>query len=147
MDRHFTATTYLIDKINKRTLLHFHAKLQTYLPPGGHIEKNETPDEAALREITEETGLTQVEFIEFSPLQPGNMDHRSEILPMPYILLKEEIEDLHFHLDWIFYAYIDPSHREFDSGFRWFTMDDLDKEQDIFVNVKRLAKHGLEKFT
>jgi 8-oxo-dGTP pyrophosphatase MutT (NUDIX family) len=28
-----------------------------WLPPGGHIEENELPDEAAVREVLEETGL------------------------------------------------------------------------------------------
>jgi 8-oxo-dGTP pyrophosphatase MutT (NUDIX family) len=38
-------------------LLHFHRKLGKWLPPGGHIEDNELPDEAALREVLEETGI------------------------------------------------------------------------------------------
>jgi len=31
-----------------RVLLHWHATLDRWLPPGGHIEPNELPDEAAL---------------------------------------------------------------------------------------------------
>ena len=40
-----------------RVLLHEHARLGRWLPPGGHIEPGELPDEAALREVLEETGL------------------------------------------------------------------------------------------
>jgi 8-oxo-dGTP pyrophosphatase MutT (NUDIX family) len=40
-----------------RVLLHFHKKLGRWLPPGGHIEPNELPDEAAVREVFEETGV------------------------------------------------------------------------------------------
>jgi 8-oxo-dGTP pyrophosphatase MutT (NUDIX family) len=40
-----------------RVLLHWHAKLGRWLPPGGHIEPNELPDEAAQREVIEETGV------------------------------------------------------------------------------------------
>ena len=38
-------------------LLHFHRKLGRWLPPGGHVEPNELPDEAARRETIEETGI------------------------------------------------------------------------------------------
>lgn len=38
-------------------LLHFHGKLGRWLPPGGHVEPNELPDEAARRETLEETGI------------------------------------------------------------------------------------------
>lgn len=41
---------------NKVLLIH-HKKLDKWLPPGGHIEENETPDKALIREFEEETGL------------------------------------------------------------------------------------------
>ena len=40
-----------------RVLLVHHKKLGLWLPVGGHINRNETPDEALLREIKEEVGL------------------------------------------------------------------------------------------
>ena len=40
-----------------RVLLLFHAKLGLWLPPGGHVEVGELPDEAAVREVLEETGV------------------------------------------------------------------------------------------
>jgi len=39
-------------------LLHFHKRLHMWLQTGGHVELGETPWDAALRESTEETGLT-----------------------------------------------------------------------------------------
>ena len=41
---------------DKLLLIH-HRKLNLWLPVGGHIKKNETPDEALLREIKEEVGI------------------------------------------------------------------------------------------
>ena len=38
------------------TALHWH-RLGLWLPPGGHIEPNEDPIQAVLREIEEETGV------------------------------------------------------------------------------------------
>ena len=51
---------YIYDK-NKVLLIH-HKKLDLWLPVGGHIQKNETPDDALLREIKEEVGI-DVEII------------------------------------------------------------------------------------
>ncbi len=45
-----------------KVLLHRHRKLGTWLPPGGHIEKDELPDDAAVREVGEETGV-RVELV------------------------------------------------------------------------------------
>ena len=46
---------YIYEK-NKVLLIH-HKKLDLWLPVGGHIQKNETPDGALLREIKEEVGI------------------------------------------------------------------------------------------
>ena len=40
-----------------RVLLLYHAKLGLWLPPGGHVEHGELPDDAAVREVLEETGV------------------------------------------------------------------------------------------
>ena len=54
-DRHFTVAVFVVWE--GKVLLHWHRKLEMWLPPGGHIEDGELPDEAALREVREETGL------------------------------------------------------------------------------------------
>ena len=54
MHRHFTATAFIIDS-KGRTLLLWHKRLNRWMPPGGHIDDNETPEEAARRECKEET--------------------------------------------------------------------------------------------
>ena len=53
--RHFTVAVFVVHE--GRVLLHYHRKLGKWLPPGGHIEQNELPDEAAVREVVEETGI------------------------------------------------------------------------------------------
>ncbi|MDQ3910454.1 MAG: NUDIX domain-containing protein [Actinomycetota bacterium] len=53
--RHFTVAVFAAWE--GKVLLHRHRKLNMWLPPGGHIEQDELPDEAAVREVFEETGL------------------------------------------------------------------------------------------
>jgi 8-oxo-dGTP pyrophosphatase MutT (NUDIX family) len=38
-------------------ILHRHRRLHRWMQPGGHIDPGETPDQAAIRECLEETGL------------------------------------------------------------------------------------------
>jgi len=53
--RDWCATAFVVWE--GRILLHHHAKLQRWLPPGGHVELDELPDDAAVREVLEETGV------------------------------------------------------------------------------------------
>ena len=54
--REWTVATFVVHR--GRVLLLFHAKLGLWLPPGGHVEHGELPDEAAVREVLEETGVS-----------------------------------------------------------------------------------------
>jgi ADP-ribose pyrophosphatase YjhB (NUDIX family) len=53
--REFTVAVFVVHR--GRVLLLFHPKIAIWLPPGGHIEEGELPDEAAVREVLEETGV------------------------------------------------------------------------------------------
>ncbi len=82
-----------------RVLLHLHRKLEMWLPPGGHIEKDELPDNAAVREVFEETGL-EVELAG---------DRREDIedpvqLHRPAGIQLEHIGPGHEHIDLIYFA-------------------------------------------
>ena len=63
MLRQFTATCYVIK--DDKVLLIYHKKFKKWMPPGGHIDPNETPPEACRREVFEETGL-EIEIIKQS---------------------------------------------------------------------------------
>ncbi len=52
---HVTASAVVVGP--KGTLLHRHRRQRRWLQPGGHLEPGETPPEAALREVVEETGI------------------------------------------------------------------------------------------
>ena len=52
--RHFVATVYAVH--DGAVALHEHDKLEMWLPAGGHLDRDELPHEAALREAREESG-------------------------------------------------------------------------------------------
>ena len=54
-NKSITATVYVIN--DGKVLLHQHKKYNTWFPLGGHIEENEFPHEAAIREVKEELGI------------------------------------------------------------------------------------------
>ena len=68
-----------------------------YNPPGGHIERDETPDEAAARELQEETGLT----LESLQLRGLLMGHAQNELPgvMVFIYQAQVSGQLHAQND------------------------------------------------
>ena len=103
MIKHFTATTFISTQTH--TLLHFHQKNKLWLPAGGHIEKNETPIEAAKREALEETGL----YIEILPTNEDFQFIEPIQITSPVSILLEDIEATitepkHQHIDLIFFA-------------------------------------------
>ena len=103
--RHFTATGYVVS--SQGVLLHWHKKINLWLPPGGHVEPNEDPVEAVLREIFEETGL--VSKISKNPNATTLHFDYPEIIEPPRHILIEDIDDPkdghHQHIDMIYYCY------------------------------------------
>lgn len=51
----FTVEVFIVHK--NKLLLRMHDKYKIWLSIGGHIELNEDPNEAAIREVKEEVGL------------------------------------------------------------------------------------------
>ena len=56
-DKHLVSYFVLFDEVAKKVLLVDHKKAQLWLPTGGHVEIDEHPRDAALRECREELGI------------------------------------------------------------------------------------------
>ncbi|MCL5947029.1 MAG: NUDIX domain-containing protein [Chloroflexi bacterium] len=85
----------------RRVLLLFHRKLQRWLPPGGHIEEGELPDEAAIREVLEETGIL-CQLLPPPPVPPPV--EGPQRLALPEGIQLEWIADDHEHIDLVYLA-------------------------------------------
>lgn len=118
--RDFTVAVFVVH--GETVLLHFHEKLNRWLPPGGHIEPNELPDEAAVREVLEETGVT------CTLLRGGALSFSDPDLPLQLVtpagIQLEQIGPDHQHIDLIYYATGEPAAPMDKVG--WFALDTLD---------------------
>lgn len=140
MTRHFTATTFVV--YQNRTVLHFHKSLKMWLPPGGHIDRDERPDHAAIREVKEETGL-DVELVH----DPTLIASENAIeLPRPRHILLENINPYHQHIDFIYFARAFSAEIIPDEGesteVRWFSAAEL-SDPNLTEDVRVLAREAL----
>jgi 8-oxo-dGTP pyrophosphatase MutT (NUDIX family) len=80
-----------------RVMLHRHPKLGRWLPCGGHVEPHELPDDAAVREVEEESGV-RVRLVGRSPIDaPGPR----QLVP-PRAVQLEAIAPGHEHVDLVY---------------------------------------------
>jgi 8-oxo-dGTP pyrophosphatase MutT (NUDIX family) len=145
LKREHTATLVIVQ--DDSLLLLFHRKLQTWLPPGGHVEANELPHEAALREAKEETGLD----VELHRQEHLSIKEPNAIsIPRPYLCLLEEIPSYkdvpaHQHIDFVFLGTPKPGSEVMNlegHEMRWFTFDEIEKlpQGTVFEEIRQIAK-------
>lgn len=120
--RDFTVAVFVVS--NGRVLILLHPKLGKLLPPGGHIEPDELPDHAALREVREETGL-KVRLVGETTL---SVDQPAQLAKPEGIQLEDIARD-HQHIDLIYFAVpLDGSQPRPGDGvkhLRWYTPEEL----------------------
>ncbi len=134
---------YLIH--NDRLLLIHHRKLGKWLPPGGHIHENETPDDALKREFREELNL-EIEILNRSDIpEEGNITKQ---LAVPFYVNVHNVGD---HEHCCFFYLCRPKNPESVklneselNDFGWFSADEL--EGKVPADVKNIAKKAFELF-
>lgn len=117
--RDFTVAVFVVDR--DRVLLHYHRKLQRWLPPGGHIEPNELPDDAAVREVMEETGVECA--LIGAPRVPCEDPSLPRQLTTPAGIQLEQIGPDHQHIDLIYFATGSPADPR--EQVAWFGLNEL----------------------
>lgn len=141
--KHFSVTIVIVYK--NKCLLHRHKKLGIWIPVGGHVDEDELPEEAAVREAREESGLD----IELFNSDKNYKKYYSNIdlLIKPAHIELHLIEEYHHHINLVYYAKSNNSkiqaEDERDEHFQWFTKDELNNE-NINSEVKFVCKEALD---
>ena len=94
----FTVAIFVVH--DGKILLIHHRKLDKWLPLGGHIELDEDPEQAALREAKEESGLD----VELIGERPPTTSPGTRALIAPRFLDIHRISDTHEHIGMIYWA-------------------------------------------
>ncbi|HVO28410.1 MAG TPA: NUDIX domain-containing protein [Candidatus Paceibacterota bacterium] len=139
----FTVGVFIVHE--GKVLLRKHDKYRIWMGVGGHIELDENPIQAAVREAKEEVGL-DITIIGRKTNIDWAADGYTEILT-PRFFYQHPISSTHQHLNFIYFA---ASNREnFSQGneevseeIRWFTKDDL---QNPAFNIPKTMKYFAEK--
>lgn len=151
--RHFVTSVFVVNE--GAVLLHEHDRLDLWLPPGGHIDRDELPHTAAKREVYEETGLEVTLVAD----RPGVQSALAEPLPMPRQLQLEDINVHdeavgHQHIDFVYYATaetrtVDPAPDEQPAAdWRWFTTQALETPpENLPTDVEQTAREAISELS
>lgn len=136
--RHSTATVLIVNR--NKVLLHRHKKFNALLPVGGHLDADELPEEAAIREVKEETGLS-VKL--YNPDKTQFPDVRALVQPVHMLLFNSKD---HQHIDFIFYAKAETEAVSPIAGesehLHWYCRDEI-LNAEMPENVRILALEAL----
>ncbi len=118
-----------------QVLVILHRKLGRWLPLGGHIELDEDPEIAALREAKEESGLD----VELLGERPPTTEPGTRALIAPRFLDIHRITETHEHIGMIYFARPIGGElglaEEEHLGIRWCTSEELDTLQPPMSNA------------
>jgi 8-oxo-dGTP pyrophosphatase MutT (NUDIX family) len=116
--KHLVSYVVVVDQARRSVLLLDHVKADLWVPPGGHVEPNEDPYDAAVRELAEELGPRAALV--------------ASVARLPLFVTMTRTRGVGSHLDvslWYVVAgdermWLEPDPREF-RGHRWAGYEDV----------------------
>jgi 8-oxo-dGTP pyrophosphatase MutT (NUDIX family) len=141
----FTVEVFVVHE--GRVLLRKHDKYKIWLSVGGHVELDEDPNEAAVREVLEEVGL-DVRLAGDAPDSSGK-DFK-ELVP-PKFMNRHRINATHEHVTLVYFATSESdelrlSDDERSEDCRWFTREEIE-DLDLRDNIRTYAIAALQELS
>jgi len=123
-----------------------HKALGMWLPVSGHVELDEDPEQAALRETREESGL-EIELVGSRPAV--EMTHGRCLIP-PVFLDIHQISDTHQHIGMIYFARAGSDRVELavheHDDIRWLSLADFDDPAyGLLPQIRYYAQEALQR--
>lgn len=140
----WTVVAYVVHE--GKVLFVYHKELQKWLPLGGHIELDEDPDEALVREVREESGIEDFEVLSS---KPGIEAPERKLLYVPAYMDVHPISPTHNHIGLTYFLRVHSdavqlAEEEHDE-IRWLTEDDLDDPRfKLEPGIKFYAREAMK---
>ena len=142
----YTVEVFIVYK--NKVLLRMHDKHKIWLSVGGHIELDEDPLQAAIREVKEEVGL-EIKIVESAKI-PDDVNYVGLIAPK--FLGMHQVNESHSHIVFVYFAtssndkVIDSVSEHEKSETCWCTKKEIEK-MDLRPNVKFYALEALKELS
>lgn len=143
--KHTTASVLLYTPSHNgwRIGLIHHPRLHRWMLPGGHVEPDENPAEAALREVAEETGRTAQLIHTHTHTHTDDLTSALPGVPIPVWITEQQVPaerhhpHPHIHIDHLYLAVTDDDQPRVPAElpFAWFTAGDL-ATLDMFADSR-----------
>ncbi|QSH39439.1 NUDIX domain-containing protein [Candidatus Kaiserbacteria bacterium] len=136
----FTVEVFVV--YQGKVLLRKHDKYDIWISVGGHVELDEDPNEAAIREVKEEVGLDVTLFDNREYFEEGDFKE----LIAPVSLNRHKISDTHEHISLIYFAQAKTDavipEKETDE-WRWLTKEEIEDFPELREQVRFYALKAL----
>lgn len=144
----FTVEAFIVYK--NKVLLRRHEKYDIWLSVGGHIELDEDPVQALIREVKEEVGLDITLVGGKKGEGDGSKENRGykDVLP-PKHMGRHHVNDIHEHITLVYFGtsntdkILDPIDNKEKAETCWVSREELEK-MDLVPNVLFYAREALE---
>jgi 8-oxo-dGTP pyrophosphatase MutT (NUDIX family) len=142
----WTIVAYVVHE--RSVLFIFHKELQKWLPLGGHVELDENPDEALLREVKEESGIKDVEVLSSKPKLRLEDPSRKFLYTPAYVDI-HPISKTHRHIGLVYFLraktnIVKLAEKEH-TKIQWLTKDELDDPRFYLESsIKFYAKKAIQ---
>jgi 8-oxo-dGTP pyrophosphatase MutT (NUDIX family) len=142
----YTADVYIV--CNNKVLLRMHDKHKLWFAVGGHVELDEDPNQAAVREVKEEVGLDVVLDDSRRLFRREDADYQ-ELIP-PYALNRHLIKPGHEHVSLVYFARstsmdVVPEGDDKSDDWAWLSKEDLESNKlDVPAHIKIYALEALK---
>ena len=140
----WTAGAYIVHK--NKVLIRKHEKYHIWIHVGGHVELDEDPVTAVIRECKEEVGLdVKVHGADKAYEYQNRLKGRT--LPNPAHMNIHFINETHQHLDLLYYCSSDSDQvipENQDDEWVWLTAEEVENHSEMSEQIKFYALGALE---